>query len=623
MNRAYELMIRLQDLVSPQMLKLAGTYGKVIGTMERKKSAIGNIFSTAGQSVDSLRRKILGLPATSRLRVDTSEVDTATRKVSRLKDEMGKLPSGGGGSGGISGMFGRAMRGSALGGMLLGGIGGYMGMQALETANNTFIQPAFRSERNQFSTGVMLGDQTKGKALMDQLAKYAADNPVFDKPEVQAAGQLLVGVNEQLQKIIPRLSMFGDVAAGSGNDLIGLTTILAKIKAQGKVQGDEMMQLMERRINILPALASVKGVRQGDITKLISKGLVSYEDVIAAFAKMTGDGGMYHNMGNRIANETQGGKYQKVLGDLSEKAEQIGMKLLPYVTKIMDFVGQLISNMAPLEKGFSIFSNAVGEAWLYVSSLLKDLGIIKDQGSAVTLIMETLGTVFTFLGNAIKIVTIVLKYFTDNPLLMFLTGMAAIPSLIGLVSSAWVALNVAFAATPIGFIITAVVGLVAALMTAYDKVDWFREGFITLWETVKTVFSNIGDFLKMIWSGNFAGALAVIGRTMSEAGNNSVKAVKADRNSRIVAGIPKPAQGGGLLGGGAGGSGGGGLGGSTGLSSTVGNSKSQNITINVNSLIAKSEITVMDFAGDISELESKVVEALYRLINSANQIAVS
>lgn len=628
MNRMYEFMMKLQDMFSPQLMKMANTYGKVVGSMERKKSVIGGIFSKAGQSVDELKRKLFGLSSSNNhLRLDSSDIDSAIRKAGKLRDSMGRFIPGGGSGGGSSGGrlmggFRNMMSGGALGGMLLGGLGGYIGLQGLEMANSSFIQPAFKSERNQFSTGVMLGSEGAGKALMDQLAKYAADNPVFDKPEVQAAGQLFVGVSEQLERIIPRLSMLGDVAAGSGNDLLGLTTIIAKVKAQGRVQGDELMQLMERRINILPELAKVKGVGQGDISKLVSKGLVSYEDVMAAFARMTGESGMYHNMGSRIASETEGGKYNKVLGNLSEKAEEIGIKLLPYVTKVMQFIDQILEKLDPLSVAFKILKEGV----FSVGSAILDLvGFFDTFGPKMTdaeKLVSLLSIAINYVGNAFLLVGSIIQYFVENPILM------AMGTILGLIKL-WYILSAAFTASPIGFVIIAIAALVVALMTAWDKVDWFREGLIKMWETAKNVFKNLGDFMfKLFIEGDVAGAVSIIRGAFNQGQQNGMDAVVADRNQRLVKNVPKAVQNNGNLAFAPGGKGSGKGGTSSldsvsGLSTAVGGTKSNVININVGSLIAKSEINVMDFQGDVGDLESKIITALSRLINSANQIVVA
>lgn len=135
---------------------------------------------------------------------------------------------------------------------------------------------------------------------------------------------------------------------------------------------------------------------------------------------------------------------------------------------------------------------------------------------------------------------------------------------------------------------------------------------------------------KLFVEGDIAGAVATIRGAFNKGQENGMDAVVADRNKRLAENVPKGMQGGNLAafaGGGAGKPGKGGsktLDSSSGLTSTVGgNTKSNNITINVGSLIAKSEINVMDFQGDISELESKVIAVLSRLVNSANQLVIA
>lgn len=71
-------------------------------------------------------------------------------------------------------------------------------------------------------------------------------------------------------------------------------------------------------------------------------------------------------------------------------------------------------------------------------------------------------------------------------------------------------LNAAMSANPIGLIIAAIAGLVAAFAILWNKSDGFRKFWINLWETIKDVagtvweaisgfFSSAWDFIKGIW----------------------------------------------------------------------------------------------------------------------------
>jgi phage-related protein len=84
------------------------------------------------------------------------------------------------------------------------------------------------------------------------------------------------------------------------------------------------------------------------------------------------------------------------------------------------------------------------------------------------------------------------------------------PLILG-VKAATLGLNAAMLANPIGLIVIGVVALVAALVIAYKKIDWFREfvdkafrliaDYVSfMWNNVwKPIFTKIGEIVKMVW----------------------------------------------------------------------------------------------------------------------------
>jgi hypothetical protein len=65
----------------------------------------------------------------------------------------------------------------------------------------------------------------------------------------------------------------------------------------------------------------------------------------------------------------------------------------------------------------------------------------------------------------------------------------------------------------------------------------------------------------------------------------------------------------------------GGVGKAAGLNATTGGTKSTTITINLGKLIEKVEIVAGSVDGGIDDLESKMVDAMLRVVNSANSMA--
>ncbi|MBM7052216.1 hypothetical protein [Rothia sp. ZJ1223] len=71
-------------------------------------------------------------------------------------------------------------------------------------------------------------------------------------------------------------------------------------------------------------------------------------------------------------------------------------------------------------------------------------------------------------------------------------------------TTAWTAaqwaFNAAMSANPIGLVIIAITALVAAVIWAYNNVDWFREGVDAALNWIKDAWSAAGEWIKNAWS---------------------------------------------------------------------------------------------------------------------------
>lgn len=64
-------------------------------------------------------------------------------------------------------------------------------------------------------------------------------------------------------------------------------------------------------------------------------------------------------------------------------------------------------------------------------------------------------------------------------------------------------LNTVMSLNPIGLLVAALVGLIAAFVLLWKKCDWFREFWINVWEKIKEVTSSVVESLKKVF-GNIA-----------------------------------------------------------------------------------------------------------------------
>jgi len=61
------------------------------------------------------------------------------------------------------------------------------------------------------------------------------------------------------------------------------------------------------------------------------------------------------------------------------------------------------------------------------------------------------------------------------------------------------ALNLAFLANPITWVVLAIAALVAGIIWAWNNVDWFRNAITGLWGAVQSAFTSILDIFKNVW----------------------------------------------------------------------------------------------------------------------------
>ena len=101
---------------------------------------------------------------------------------------------------------------------------------------------------------------------------------------------------------------------------------------------------------------------------------------------------------------------------------------------------------------------------------------IVEHGTEIKAVVVGIGAAFA----AFKVVTIIQG---------IITALTTLIPIIKSVGVAQAALNVIMSANPVGLIVAAIAGLVAAFITLWNKCDAFREFWINLWEKIKAVFS--------------------------------------------------------------------------------------------------------------------------------------
>ncbi|MGP5930345.1 tape measure protein [Corynebacterium glyciniphilum] len=102
-----------------------------------------------------------------------------------------------------------------------------------------------------------------------------------------AAGMVAAGIKpgKELEGV---LKTMGDTAAIAGRDLTDVGLIFQSVAAKGKLQGDDMLQLMSSGIPVLQLLADELGTTSEEVSEMVSKGEIDFATFEKAMKKGMG-----------------------------------------------------------------------------------------------------------------------------------------------------------------------------------------------------------------------------------------------------------------------------------------------------------------------------------------------
>lgn len=246
------------------------------------------------------------------------------------------------------------------------------------------------------------------------------------------------------RKIFDSVAVASRVMGLSAENTTGAILALGQMASKGKVQAEELRgQLGERIPGAFGIAARAMGVTTRELDKMMQQGKLVAEDFLPKFAAE-----MQRTFGPGLeaAMNSPRAQFDKFSNSVIALKETIGTQLMPTATALINNV------FVPLVT--------------WVGKNIEVLGF--------------LATVIGGLYLAVKAYNIVVGIQT-----LLTTGFTG---------AVW-ALNAAFYANPIGFIIAAVIAIGAAVVYAWNKFEGFRGFIFGMWEVIKEWGSMLFEFL--------------------------------------------------------------------------------------------------------------------------------
>src|SRR6266566_8617635 len=402
-----------------------------------------------------------------------ADVSDLKEKISQAKSSMSSVSAAASNSSSSISSMGKSFLGATSNVLNFIGNAGraYSTIQSLgQGLLNTFVKPNADLEQVTVGFETLLGKGKKTQAFLKDLQNFAAATP-FEFPELSTDAEHMLAFGFSAKEVIPDLTAIGDAMSAMGKsnaEIDSVVTVFGQMKAAGKVNAQDMMQLTSQGIPAWKILAQSMHLTVPEVEALSQKGLLPADKSIKALT-----GGMEKMFGGGMKAQAQ-----TFNGQLSTVKDNASAALRSFTGPLFDMAKQGLGKLGELVSSpkFQQFAKVLGQ----------DIaGAFSTIGGVIGTVAGGIGTVVGWFqqGSAPAIAVGVALAAIAAGFAAIQVGafIAAVPALVGgfgaWAGSAWAAAAATIAATWPLFAIGAAVALVVAGIILAVR-NW---GAITTW----------------------------------------------------------------------------------------------------------------------------------------------
>ena len=284
----------------------------------------GKVIINIDSNASKAQREFEGLDAATAKYNQTlkNTQNTANSSKSALSSYGNQLKANRTSASGLSGALGSL--GGSLGSVakLLPAIGAGFVALKLENYAQYALSTSAAFEQLAISFRVMTGSAQAGQELTDAIIKLGAETPMTAQ-QLSKAAQLLLSFGESAENIIPDLQLLGDITGGEVNRFNMLALAFAQVGANGKLMGQDLLQMVNAGFNPLQIMSQTTGKSMGQLRKEMELGRISFQMVAQAMKDAASEGGRYFGLMEQQSQSLNG--RLSTLGDTWEQvAKSIG-----------------------------------------------------------------------------------------------------------------------------------------------------------------------------------------------------------------------------------------------------------------------------------------------------------
>lgn len=247
------------------------------------------------------------------------------------------------------------------------------------------LKSAADLETNTVAFEVMLGSAEKAQKMLADLATFAAKTP-FALPDLQEASKLMLNFGIAAEDILPNLQMLGDVAGGNAQKLQSLALVFSQVSSAGKLQGQDLLQLINAGFNPLKEISDRTGQSMGELRKKMEQGAISADMVSESFKKATGPGGMFFGMMEK-QSQTLAGRFSTLKDTAAAFGREIMEVVVPVISEFIAGITALLERFTGLDTDTKTLIITIGGLAAALGPALILIGKMIQVGKSLSLVL--------------------------------------------------------------------------------------------------------------------------------------------------------------------------------------------------------------------------------------------
>ena len=334
---------------------------------------------------------------------------------------------------------------------------------------------------------VMLGDEQLAAEKLEEIRRMAASTP-FSLSDLTEGTQTLLQFGIAADDTTGVLKRLGDISLGNADKLQTLVRAYGKMSSAQKVTLENVNMMIDAGFNPLNQICDATGESMSALYKRISDGKVSFNELEAAVAAATSEGGQFYN-GMLEASQTFNGRLSTLKDNVAALTGELTSGLFSALGDIIVKANELVVSITEDDSKMAALKETIGVLTAAVVAVTAAVLSYKATVAAATAITALHTAATTAMAAAHK---------------------AAAAGATGL-QVAQAALNTVLSANPIGLVVAA---LAAGLVTAYHTSETFRSAvdsaFSAIQKTASNVIGSVVDWINELVA-RIKGAAAALG----------------------------------------------------------------------------------------------------------------